>query len=213
MKMSSVVGSAFMGAALASASPAMALEAGQCLPMAEMNAALRAEGQRTMIIGDRLGQIENDPNGVAGLNVDMYANAVTSNPDLSVGYLLQGDRPRTETSTRMCVGAKLANIRIFDAAREGVPQAALLGGRIDDVLRADEQIGVRPMVVADTVQSANDGSQRLGLPMVITANISQRMGGLYARQANGEPVLLARLAELDYTAVGLQRAQGTAIEP
>jgi hypothetical protein len=35
------------------ANTAAALEPKQCLPIAEMNAALKADGQRSLIIGDR----------------------------------------------------------------------------------------------------------------------------------------------------------------
>lgn len=214
MKRSTVLRSAFgatMAAAMACSAPAMAMDAKQCLPMAEMNAALKAEGQRTMIIGDRLGQIRNDAHADGGLAVDEYANAVTSNADGSVGYQLEGDRSRSQTSSSMCIRAKLTNVRIFDAARSEIAQQALLGGRIDDMLRADAKIGARPMVVADTVHKASDGSERVGLPMVITANVPKRVGAIYARQADGEPLLLVRLGTLDYTPAGLERARGTAL--
>ena len=213
MKRSMALRSAFtaaMAAAMTCSTPALALEARQCLPMAEMNAALKAEGQRTMIIGDRLA-LQNDNNRQSGLRVDEYANAVTSNADGSVGYQLEGDRSRAETSTSMCVRAKLTNVRIFDAARPGVPPQALLGGRIDEMLRADAEIGARPMVVADTVHKASDGSERIGLPMVVTANMPVRVGAIYARQASGDPLLLVRLGTLDYTPAGLERARGTAL--
>lgn len=213
MKRSTVLRSAFgatMAAAMACSAPAMAMDAKQCLPMAEMNAALKAEGQRTMIIGDRL-SLRNDAQRDGGLAVDEYANAVTSNADGSIGYQLEGDRSRSQTSTSMCVAAKLTNVRIFDAARSEIPQQALLGGKMDDMLRADAKVGARPMVVADTVHRAKDGTERIGLPMVLTGNVPARVGAIYARKADGEPLLLVRLGTLDYTPAGLERARGTAL--
>lgn len=189
---------AFATASLATS--AYALEPKQCLPMAEMNAALKAEGQRTMIIGDRLALRADD--------VHRYANAVTSNADGSLGYQLEGDRPRAQASTSMCVAAKLTNIKFFDASRPGVPRQAMLGGKIDEVLKANETIGSRPMVVADTAHQDGKGGYRIGLPLVVSGNVPARSGVMYAREPNGEPVKLMLLGALDYTPAGLQRAQG-----
>lgn len=202
---SSAVGMAF-AAALCAAQPADALEARQCMSMTEMNAALRAEGQRTMVIGDR--EVLNNPTGrIADASITRYVNTVTSNTDGSLGYQLEGDRPRNETSTRVCVAAKLTNIRIFDASRPGVPQQVLLGGRFNDAIRADEAIGARPMVLADTVHGS-EGAYRLGLPIVITLNESSQSGLMMARQPNGEAIKLMDMASLDYTDAGRERARG-----
>lgn len=202
---SSAIGMAF-AAALCAASPADALENRQCMSMTEMNAALRAEGQRTMVIGDR--EVLNNPTGrLTDASLTHYVNTVTSNADGSLGYQLEGDRPRNEASTRVCVAAKLTNIRIFDASQPGVPQDALLGGSFDDALRASDQIGSRPMLVADTVHGS-EGAYRLGLPMMIAVNMPYRAGVMLARQANGEPVKLMSLASLDYTDAGRERARG-----
>lgn len=203
----SLLGTAFV-AAIAATTPAYALEAKQCLPMAEMNAALRAEGQRTMIIGDRE-VIRNPTNQVKDMRVDRWVNTVTANNDGSLGYQLEGDLPRAQPSTKVCVAAKLTNIRFFDAAKPGVPKGALLGGRIDDVLKANETIGSRPMVVADTLHKGANGSEARGLPMVLSGNVPEKSGVIYGRSANGEPVKLVNLGNLEYTTAGLQRASGT----
>lgn len=202
---SSAVGMAF-AAALCAAQPADALEARQCMSMTEMNAALRAEGQRTMVIGDR--EVLNNPTGrIAEASITRYMNAVTSNTDGSIGYQIEGDLPRSESSTRVCVRAKLTNIRIFDASQPGVPQQVLLGGRFNDAIRADEAIGARPMVLADTVHGA-EGSYRTGLPIVITLNVPYRAGTMLARQTDGSAVSMMDLASLDYTDAGRERARG-----
>ena len=201
----SAVGMAF-AAAFCAAQPADALEARQCMSMAEMNAALRAEGQRTMVIGDR--EVLNNPTGrIADASITRYVNTVTSNADGSLGYQLEGDRPRSEASTRVCVAAKLTNIRIFDASQPGVPQQVLLGGRFNDAIRADEAIGARPMVFADTVHGS-EGSYRTGLPIVITLNVPYRAGTMLTRQTDGSAVSMMDLASLDYTDAGRERARG-----
>lgn len=196
---------AFATASLATS--AYALEPKDCLPMAQMNQALIAEGQRTMIIGDRLA-MQNDASKKVGIRVDRYVNTVTANSNGSLGYQLEGDRRRSETSTSVCVAAKLTNIKFFDASRPGVPRQALLGGRIDEVLKESDKIGSRPMVVADSVHPDGKGGYRIGLPLVLSGNVPARSGVIYARQSNGEPVELKLLGDLDYTPTGLQRAQG-----
>jgi len=145
--------------------------------MAEMNAALRAEGQRTLIIGDRE-YIANDNSNAAGLAVRRFANAVTSNENGSLGYQLEGDRPRNETSNRMCVGAKFINIRIFDAHVAGTPAAARLGGLFDQLLAANERRATRPMVIADTVHPNGDGTYRRGMIFSLLGNT--RLGAAFA---------------------------------
>lgn len=199
----SALGATF-AAALCAAQPADALEAKQCMSMAEMNAALRAEGQRTMVIGER--EFLNNPTGrVADTSISRYLNTVTSNADGSLGYQLEGDRRRSETSTQVCVRAKLTNIRIFDATKPGVPQQVLLGGQFDVALRADEAIGARPMVFADTV---HDGGASLGLPIVITLNSPSGVGVMMTRRPDGTRVDMMDLASLDYTDAGRERARG-----
>lgn len=200
---SSALGATF-AAALCAAQPADALEARQCMSMTEMNAALRAEGQRTMVIGER--EFINNPTGrIADASISRYLNTVTSNTDGSLGYQLEGDRRRSETSTRVCVRAKLTNIRIFDATKPGIPEQALLGGQFDVALRADESIGARPMVFADTV---HDDGTRLGLPIVITLNAPYSAGAMMTRREDGTRVTMAQLGALDYTDAGRERARG-----
>jgi hypothetical protein len=194
-------------AAASLSSPALALDAKQCLPMAELNALLRAEGQRTLVIGNREA-LNNAPERASGVKITRYADAVTSNADGSLGYQLEGDLPRDQISTSMCVGAKLTNVRLFDARKAGLNRAALLGGAFDEQARALETVGTRPMVIADTVHRNDDGSERLGLPMIIFGNMSNRSASIYARQADGKPAFMVLMGDTDYTAEALRRLGG-----
>lgn len=173
--------------------------------MTDMNAALQAEGQRTMIIGDREALVKPtyDSAGrlIAAEDVLRFVNTVTSNEDGSVGYQLEGDKPRAENSTKVCVGAKLTNVRLFDARRPGVPQGALLGGKFDDALRADERLGTRPMLIADTVHGAGN----VGLPVVIMGNVPHRSGFMITRRPDGQAQHLMQMADTDYTSTALSR--------
>lgn len=196
--MSSALTAAF-AASIGLSSPAHALETKQCLPMAEMNAALKTEGQRTLIIGDRVAT--NDaPERSSGVRFDRYVNTVTANSDGSVGYQLEGDLPKVQASTKVCVAAKLTNVKLYDINRESIPQAAFLGGGFDDVVRGNATKGVRPMMIADT-----DFSGRKGLPMVMFGEVADRTASIATRLPNGKPQLLVLMADTDYTSAGRAR--------
>lgn len=207
MSNNSLLKSAFAAALIATAcvsASAQALEAKQCLPMAEMNAALKAEGQRTLVIGDREA-IQNPTGKIKDAAVLRFVNTVTANSDGSLGYQLEGDLPRAQASHQVCVAAKLTNVRLFDARRPGVPQDALLGGKFDEALRANEKLGTRPMVMADTVHTGADGQNRMGLPIVLLANVEHKGGHMFTRLANGQPQFLMQMGDTEYTSAGLAR--------
>ena len=192
-------------AAICAATPAMALEPKQCLSMTEMNAALKAEGQRTMIIGDRQA-LQNPTGKIADASILRFVNTVTSNDDGSVGYQLEGNLPRAQASTKVCVGAKLTNVQLFDARRPGLPQAVMLGGEFEKVIRETaEEKGTRPMVYADTVHKRPDGSSRIGLPMIIIGNIPHKSAFMVTRLPDGRPTEMMQMADTEYTQAALQR--------
>jgi hypothetical protein len=195
---------AMVGSALACATPAMAeLQAGQCLPMAEMNAALRAEGQRTMIIGNRSAAVERDTAGNA-TRVEEAAEVITSNADGSIGFNLAGNRPREEASTQMCVGARLTNVRLFDARQTVIPRDAYLGGTFNTLVDQNAALGTRPMVVADTVFSNDNGGTRLGRPIVLFGNVEVRGASLVTYTNDGDAVRLALMVDTDYTPAAME---------
>lgn len=206
MSKGKLIGSA-LGVVLAftaAAQPALALEPKQCLPMAEMNAALRAEGQRTMIIGDRVA-INDDGSRPSGVRFDRYVNTVTSNADGSTGYQLEGDLPRVQSSTIVCVATKLMNVRLYDARGTHIPPAAYLGGQFDAVVKENAAKGSRPMLVADTVHPSPGGVERRGLPIVLFGNVPHRTGSIATRLPDGKPQFLVGMADTDYTPAGLAR--------
>lgn len=193
-----------LAAIFTAASPAFALEPKQCLPLAEMNAALKAEGQRTLIVGNREA-LQNPTGQVKDASVHKFLNTVTGNSDGSEGYQLEGDLPRTENSTKICVGAKLTNIRLFDARRPGVPQGALLGGKFDDAVRSYEREGTRPMVIADTLHKSADGNYRTGLPMALLGNMEKSAALMYTRLPDGRPQEMLLMGDVEYTQTALNR--------
>lgn len=199
----SAMGAAFLAAACLS-SPAQALEPKQCLSMAEMNAALRAEGQRTMIIGDRQA-LQNPTGKIEDADILRYVNTVTSNDDGSLGYQLEGDLPRAQASTNVCVRAKLTNVRLYDANRAAIPQAVFLGGKFDDVVRGHAVKGIRPMMIADTLHPTGNGNDRMGLPLVMFGNAARKTASLETKLSDGSPQFLMLMADTEYTAAGRAR--------
>ena len=195
--------------AVAQPTPTAQLQSGQCMPMADLNAAMRAQGQRTVIIGDRAA-VMND--GQPNAFVRRWVNTVTSNADGSVGYQIEGNNPRATQSTEVCVAARLTNVRLLDARLSTVPNEVLLGGRFNDAMRASIADGVRPMVVADTILGAGS-TERRGLPIVVLADLdsANRPGLIAVRRPTGESEMLIQMQNLEYTSVGLERLGTTRV--
>lgn len=201
--LNSALGTAFM-ASICVATPAMALDAKQCLPMAEMNAALKAEGQRTMIIGDRVA-VNNDNSQPKGVRYDRYVNTVTSNEDGSLGYQLEGNLPRAEASTTVCIRAKLTNVHLYDINSRTIPQQILLGGKFDSAVRQHSADGLNAMLYADTLHKGQDGTERQGLPIVMFGETEHRTASITTKLPNGEPGVLVYMTNTDYTPAALSK--------
>lgn len=181
-----------------------ALEPRQCLSMAEMNAALRAEGQRTLIIGDRAA-LRNDASRESGIRVNRWVNTFTSNDDGSLGYNLEGDRPSGEASTRACVAGKFTNIRLYDARRPGTPLGARRGGAFDNLLREQEASGIRPMLQADSISTGPNGEVRRGNGITLMGDMDRGSAMLFVNRAGGAAESLHLMQNVAYTPAGLER--------
>jgi hypothetical protein len=167
---------------------------------------MRAEGQRTLVIGNRVAV--NDT--ATRTEATRFMNAISANDDGSVGYQFEGNRPRNEPSTEVCVRTRLTNVRVYDARRNAVPPDAYLGGRFNAIVDRNAAAGTRPMVVADTV-FGNGPTERLGRPIVMFGNMEGRSGSLSTLLANGDPAMLVFTMETDYTPAALQRIGDTRV--
>ena len=207
MRTNALLKSAFSASLMATAavaSPVFALEAKQCLSMAEMNAALKAEGQRTMIIGDRV-YVDSPTDDIMDARFNRFVNTVTANADGSVGYQLEGDKPRAQASDKVCVRAKLTNVHFYDARKPGINQATLLGGSFNQSIIESEKNGTRPMVMADSVHRDESGVERVGLPVVLLGNMEVKAGVMITRKPDGSTLKMLRMTSTEYTAAGLAR--------
>jgi hypothetical protein len=198
-----LLGTAFaLGAmTVANDANAQALQPRQCVSLAQFNQTLAAEGQRTLVIGDRVG-IQNDQTVAAGARAVIFVNGVSSNADGSIGYLFEGDKPRGTLSTRVCISAVLENVRLFDARRTDIPRDAYLGGRFNEVVNRSAAEGSRPMVIADTVFGTGS-ARRNGSTMVLFGDVADREADVATLSRDGTPSLLATLQNADYTQAAL----------
>lgn len=162
----SALSGAFVSSAMCAATPAMALEARQCMSVAQMNEALRDDGQRTMIIGDRIAAVGDTANPGVTVRTIRNINTITSNQDGSLGYQLEGNNSRSERSTWVCVRGRLADIHFYDARRIVIPEEAYLGGDFNRTVDRVAASGNRPMVIAKTIFGA-DSARYYGRPLVV----------------------------------------------
>lgn len=172
--------------------------------MAEMNAALKAEGQRTLIIGDRVA-IRDEPNAIAGMTVKRWVNTYTSNADGSLGFNLEGDKPMGQVSDIVCVAGKFTNIRLYDARNAGTPPEAKKGGNFDLSLRDNEAKGTRPMLQADAIATAPDGTVRIGNGITLFWNVKRESAYLVVNYPDGEAADLLQMSTTRYTPTALER--------
>ena len=196
-------------AAMCASSPALAVDAGQCLPIDQFNTAMKAEGQRTLIIGNRVA-VNDTTKTASGVEANRFMNAISANEDGSLGYQFEGNRPRGEPSTEVCVAAKLTNVRLYDARRASIPAAAYLGGSFNKIVDTNASVGTRPMVVADTVFGTGT-NVRNGRPIVMFGNVERQSGSLSTLLANGDPAMLVFTMETEYTPNALQRLGDTRV--
>lgn len=101
---------------LLTATPAHALDAGQCAAPAQLSAWLKAEGHKAVASMDAIG-VSLKRGGKAGF----VAELVTATPDLKRWYVIRGDRPLGTKSTRFCVATTGRDLEINDYRRNGTP--------------------------------------------------------------------------------------------
>lgn len=172
--------------AMTAANDAMALDAGQCGPRADIEAALRAEGQYPIVSGYRA--IPSRPR-----------NIFTSNIDRSLGYNIEGNQ------TELCVGIKYTDIRLntsTDMARPEWAYIAPANSPFNDFLTREEQrINLRVIFGATGLVRGTDGvERRAGLITVTQGNGDQyvtNQGGIWAaNRSNGTFASLASLIDI-----------------
>jgi hypothetical protein len=208
-----LLGTAFALGAMTAAqdASAQAFQPGQCVSLQEFNTTIVAEGQRTLVIGERI-TVANDSSSSTGVRTSRRVNGISGSVDGRIGYQFEGDMPRGMPSTRICIRAVLTNVGLYDARRTEIPARAYLGGRFNQVVDNRAAEGNRPMIIADTVFGSGT-SRRNGLPIVVFGDLTDRLGSVSTLLPNGDPTSIVSLDNIDYTPAALERLSSSQSSP
>lgn len=195
------------GGILSLSAPAFALETGQCAAAATIRAVLAAEGQNTIIIGNRSG---------AGIPTTL---AFTSNADGSKGYMILGDKPLGEKADWICIESAYRDVRLNDVTKPGVPTWALYAGNPkgvealcagqklgwqgacglhNTVVRNHESHGQRVLFKAIGTAKSRDGLRQDQL-LLVMIDTRENTGGLTATTAEGANYMLWAYSKMALT--------------
>lgn len=207
-----MIGCGVAALTLAIAAPALALDTGQCLPAQQVRDTLKAEGQNTIIIGNRTGY--------------GYPTALifTSNTDGSRGYLLRGDKPLGQQADTICVDSVYRDIRVNDVTRPGIPAWAKMGedpkraeaickrdrlGYQEQCLSNGESLsnlathGIRVMLAATgSAINPRDKSVRDEQRLIVLVSPSDYKGTVKAVTPEGASYMLSAYTSVSYTQHG-----------
>ena len=184
-------------------SDAMALDAGQCGPRAEMEAALRAEGQFPIVSGFR--SVPSRPR-----------NLFTSNIDRSLGYNIEGDQ------TQLCVGAKYTDVRLNtnpDFARPSWAYIAPADSPFNTFMSAQEaRINLRIIFGATALVKGQDGIERRGALLTVSQGngdqfVTNRGTMVVANTGNGQYIPMFSLEDITVNQRNFQQLASTTQRP
>jgi hypothetical protein len=192
--------------ALAEPTPAtVALTPGQCAPAAQVQAALRAQAQVPIVLGNRV-----------TTRIDRPVNIFTSN-GRGEGYWVEGDQPQGTPSTTVCVKAHFQDLHINDINSPTVPSWALMGNDADaangncrstgaglctshdDYVRNATANGQRVMLGARSVFANADGTQRSGRQITMLTQVQTRLADVTATNSIGASETVGGLENVNYT--------------
>jgi hypothetical protein len=170
-----------------------------------VKAALQAQGQQPVVVGNRV-----------TTRIDRPAHYFTSNAR-GQGYEIEGDQPFGTPATTMCVSARIEGVRLNDINSPTVPSWALIGNdtnaanadcraaqrglceSYDDYVRRASANGQRVMLVANTVFQNADGSTRYGRMITVLTQVDTHLADVKATNAVGAAESVAGLEAVNYT--------------
>jgi hypothetical protein len=161
--------------ALAGIPAAQAADIGFCTAPDAMTAALKAEDQHSIVSAQLITQEKR-----------LYGLIVTMSGDRKTGYILKADQPLGDPAKQLCVYNRLANVRLFDARKPGVPPSALLKAPEEDALRHCDELAAQGKFTRGACGSLNTDLRRVeasGQRVVVQAFIMRKdASGAYAPQ-------------------------------
>ena len=104
-----------------------AADPGECATPEQITAKLKAEDQHSFASAER-------PIKENGFETS-HGIIFTTSSDRSTGYVLEADKPTGERASKICIRNRLADVRLFDARKPGLPTEALLKASEADGLR------------------------------------------------------------------------------
>lgn len=191
---------------------AVPLKIGQCSLAGDVRAALSAEGQNPIIVGNRTGY--------------GYATALIfmANADGSRGYLVRGDKPLGEQASTICIDSVFTDVRLNDISKPGLPAWAKFGGDREEALRVckrdrlgyqevcmfhDEAVlnldshGDRVMLTAKGAAiNPRDKTVRSGQVITVTLNPGKQSGLITATTSEGARYSVSAYTKASYSQYG-----------
>jgi hypothetical protein len=217
------------------AGSAHALDVGECGPMADMTAKLKAEGQQSIAFASTTADRAGTPTATTPLRGLIFS----ANASGSVGYTLQTNDPLDFSPTQMCVYNRMANVRVYDVRRPGTPpevlskasdaegtrkcQELLNAGKtkecrlLNTVLALQEAVGQRVMIQGDYVRKQPDGSYAPdGIRVTVTAGLDESVaytrkgvGAIHYSTKEGATIIDWVFTQTKYSDVGEKRLANT----
>lgn len=190
---------------IGAASPALALDAGTCGSAADIQAALKAEGQVPVVVGNRVTTRKDRP-------VNIFTSDATGH-----GYALEGDAPQGQESTKVCVLTRYSGLRVNDITSSVVPPWALIGNNTeaanencrvtgaglcesyDDYVKRATAGGMRVMLVARSEATQSDGSVRAGRLLTVLTKPGRKIADVTATNSLGASESVGGLEDVNYT--------------
>ena len=168
---------------------ALDLEPGQCLPAAEMMSRLKAEGQKSVIVADRVWVDRN--NQIAGRKFNVF----TSNVDGSKGYNIEGNAPMGSPSSEFCLGSDYTDVSLYNSKGQTLPPSILPNSHLASAIQAG---------IARNHQSPMMVAHRNGAILVISGNPDNKTninGALLVgnNDVNKKAGILNLFANVDYS--------------
>lgn len=181
---------------------ASAADVGFCATPAKMTEVLKAEGQRSLAFGNQRILFEEQPDGTnkavdKQIGLIFTAGTFDKNGVAKVGYLIQADQPIGTPASKMCVGDRMQDVKMYDVRKPELPAETLIRstpeaaakkcdelaakgivGRSscafhNDILRKSAAVGERVMLQGLGVKKQDDGSYKPnGVVITITANMT-----------------------------------------
>lgn len=184
-----VLPTAALAFGLASNADAQTLQAGQCLPKAEVLAALEKDKQSVPFNGNRI------------FSENSNANLLTSNPERTLGYSIEGDAPIGSPSKILCVRATYTNIHVNGVENPTVPVWFPKLANNEMNVEKWYKGGGRILMLADTFTQDANGSRKVGQKISLAA-LPSGAGTIDAIDARGNLKNIAALKNTQITDFG-----------